>query len=139
MPAGGQVWPFRGVSRCSSVCPSNPRLHVNWIEDSRVWRKSALLTCAGCEFGAKWAQSFQIWSVGTDSHDLMRLKTRRKGARVYCNWSLKRHQFIINIHRSSLPLSLPHAFAHVLCSGAYARLYNSYDPPPAREHPMLRG
>ena len=32
------------------------------------------------------------------------------------------------IHRSSLPPTLPHAFAHVLCSGAYARLKNRYDP-----------
>ena len=52
-----------------------------------------------------------------------------RGTGTLRSWSRKQHQPFVGNHLSSLPPSLPHTFAHFVCSNAHARLYNGYNPP----------
>ena len=59
-----------------SASPLSHRLH----HELKSMESVHTLRCAGCEFGAKWAQRLDIWSAGVEKHDLSRLENRCTGA-----------------------------------------------------------
>ena len=124
------------------VClPFNSTLAGDLEQRLKYTEEVHALLCAGCAFGAKWSHRLKIWSVGTDSYDLIRLKTICTGARGYCSWSHKRHLSCIGIAFTVLHCRL-------LCR-MLLRMFSVRVPTPdcmtatthspTREHPMLRG
>ena len=103
-----------------TASPLSHRLH----HELKSMESVHTLRCAGCAFGAKWAQRLDMWSARVEKHDLSSLVTRCTGARGLCSWSRQQHHSRTYNHLSPRPPSLrTSATAH----------------PPFREHPMLRG
>ena len=67
--------PFPLLACLPSATPLLHRLHQEFKDMEEVHTQ----TCAGCAFGAKWAQRLQIWSTGIYKHDLARLEIRCSG------------------------------------------------------------
>ena len=111
----------------ASPLPHRPHHELNSMESVHT------LKCDGCAFGAKWAPRLHVWSAGVEKHDLSRLETKCTGDRGLCSWSRKQHQSRTSSHHKLLPPSMPHAFAHVVCSKATG-MCPVLVPRPGRRH-----